>query len=81
MSLTSYISPVILWSDQKPRMCQSKIKCFPFVLFFKKTDVKSYVEKFAFAMNQYLQALSGIVPIFNYMVGSIKTALGKQQYC
>ncbi|XP_064603535.1 CDK2-associated and cullin domain-containing protein 1-like [Liolophura sinensis] len=32
-----------------------------------KTDVKSYVEKFAFAMNQYLQALSGIVPIFNYM--------------
>lgn len=51
------------------------------MLFFKKTDVKSYVEKFAFAMNQYLQALSGIVPIFNYMVGSIRTALGKQQYC
>jgi len=27
----------------------------------------AYVEKFNFAMNQYLQALGGIVPIFNYM--------------
>merc|ERR1712226_170355 len=26
-----------------------------------------YIEKFNFALNQYLQALGGIVPIFNYM--------------
>merc|ERR1719370_1859086 len=30
-------------------------------------DAKTYIEKFNFALNQYLQALGGIVPIFNYM--------------
>jgi predicted glycosyltransferase len=30
-------------------------------------DPKTYIEKFNFALNQYLQALGGIVPIFNYM--------------
>ncbi|ESP03732.1 hypothetical protein LOTGIDRAFT_136878 [Lottia gigantea] len=28
---------------------------------------REFVERFAFTMNQYLQALAGIVPIFNYM--------------
>lgn len=30
-------------------------------------DPKSFIEKFSFILNQYLQALGGIVPIFNYM--------------
>ena len=30
-----------------------------------------YIERFNFAMTQYLQALAGIVPIFNYMVSII----------
>jgi len=30
-------------------------------------DAKTYIEKFNYALNQYLQALGGIVPIFNYM--------------
>ncbi|KAK6186273.1 hypothetical protein SNE40_008343 [Patella caerulea] len=30
-------------------------------------DSRHFVETFAFTMNQYLQALAGIVPIFNYM--------------
>ena len=27
-----------------------------------------FIEKFSFVTNQYMQALGGIVPIFNYMV-------------
>ncbi|KAK3095183.1 hypothetical protein FSP39_011168 [Pinctada imbricata] len=30
-------------------------------------EPKSFIEKFSFLLNQYLQALGGIVPIFNYM--------------
>lgn len=30
-------------------------------------DSQTYIENFHFALTQYLQALSGIVPIFNYM--------------
>ena len=30
-------------------------------------DAKTYIEKFNYALDQYLQALGGIVPIFNYM--------------
>jgi len=30
-------------------------------------DAKAYIEKFNAALNQYMQALGGIVPIFNYM--------------
>jgi len=30
-------------------------------------EAKNYIEKFNAALNQYLQALGGIVPIFNYM--------------
>jgi len=30
-------------------------------------DPSVYIERFNFALNQYLQALAGIVPIFNYM--------------
>ncbi|KAK2143768.1 hypothetical protein LSH36_814g01054 [Paralvinella palmiformis] len=30
-------------------------------------DTSLYIEKFNFALDQYLQALGGIVPIFNYM--------------
>jgi len=30
-------------------------------------DARTYIEKFNAALNQYLQALGGIVPIFNYM--------------
>lgn len=39
-------------------------KYFP----FQVQEPFQYVERFNFAMNQYLQALGGIVPIFNYMV-------------
>jgi len=30
-------------------------------------DAKTYIEKFNVVLNQYMQALGGIVPIFNYM--------------
>ena len=33
-------------------------------------EPKSFIEKFGFLLNQYLQALGGIVPIFNYMVSN-----------
>lgn len=40
------------------------------ILFFQmqNENPKSFIEKFSFILNQYLQALGGIVPIFNYMV-------------
>lgn len=31
------------------------------------TDCRCYIEKFGFSLNQYLQALQGIVPVFNYL--------------
>lgn len=34
-------------------------------------DAKEFVECFSYLMHQYLQALGGIVPIFNYLVSSI----------
>lgn len=33
--------------------------------------MRSYIEKFHYAMKQYLTALEGIVPVFNYMVGLV----------
>ena len=44
--------------------------CLPI---FQVQEPFSYIERFNFAMNQYLQALSGIVPIFNYMVSDANT--------
>lgn len=39
------------------------------LLQMQSEEPKSFIEKFSFILNQYLQALGGIVPIFNYMVG------------
>ena len=41
-----------------------------FLFFLQEPEPFQYLEKFNFAMKQYLQALGGIVPIFNYMVSS-----------
>ena len=35
---------------------------------FQVDSSNQFIEKFAFIVNQYMQALGGIVPIFNYMV-------------
>lgn len=40
------------------------------MLDFQVDDAKEFVECFSYLMHQYLQALSGIVPIFNYLVRS-----------
>jgi len=42
---------------------------------FQTPDSQTYIENFHFALSQYLQALSGIVPIFNYMVSYLRIAL------
>lgn len=41
-----------------------------FARLFQEGKTIPFVETFSFIMHQYLQALSGIVPIFNYMVSS-----------
>ena len=39
-----------------------------FFFFLQVESSNQFIEKFAFIVNQYMQALGGIVPIFNYMV-------------
>ena len=35
---------------------------------FQVPSPNMFIEKFSYILNQYIQALGGIVPIFNYMV-------------
>lgn len=51
--LLSHLSTHMEYLNSELQTCESE--CIPFI------------EKFSFLMHQYLQALSGIVPIFNYM--------------
>ena len=46
-----------------------------FVFLLQTESSTQFIEKFAFVINQYVQALAGIVPIFNYMVSSLCKAV------